>query len=221
MKPKFLQPKRADARPLNCSVQEASTGDADTVHVDNRLARGARQGDIAAFEELFNRHQKRVYNIALRMLGDETEAADATQEVFVRAYRSIGKLVSEEAFVTWLRTMAVNMCRDILRRRGRVRLQSLDAPVKTGDGSHLTNEIADWSTNPERSLDAKQMQEVVRSAIDSLSPDYREVVTLFYVDGADVAEIAKVTGSPPGTIKSRLSRARAELKRKLECYVRG
>lgn len=216
-----MQPKRADARPLNCSVQEASTEDADTVHVDNKLARRAQQGDIAAFEELFNRHQKRVYNIALRMLGDETEAADAAQEVFVRAYRSIGKLVSEEAFVTWLRTMAVNICRDILRKRGRVRLQSLDAPVKTNDGSHLTNEIADWSTNPERSLDAKQMQEVVRGAIDSLSPDYREVVTLFYVDGADVAEIAKVTGCPPGTIKSRLSRARAELKRKLECYVRG
>ncbi|MHB9036407.1 MAG: RNA polymerase sigma factor [Armatimonadota bacterium] len=217
MRPKFLQPNNAAERPENYSTEEH----ADTVHIDNDLARKAQQGDLAAFEVLFSRHHKRVYNIALRMLDNEAEAADATQEIFVRAYKSISKLVSEEAFVTWLKTMAVNICRDILRKCGRVRLESLDAPIETGDGSYLASELADWSTNPERSFDKTMMQETVQNAIRTLSCDYREVITLFYVDGADVAEIAKLTGCPTGTVKSRLSRARAELKRKLECYVRG
>ena len=188
--------------------------------MDNELALRARQGDLAAFEQLFKLHQKRVYNIALQMLRDETEAADATQDVFVKAYRSISDLASEAAFVTWLKTIAVNVCRDIVRKRGHVRLESLDARVEASDGSQMDNEVADWSTNPERTLDKKQTRELVQKAISSLSPDYREVVTLFYVDGADVAEIAKVTGCPTGTVKSRLSRAREMLKRKLECYVR-
>ena len=191
------------------------------MHIDNELARRAQQVDIAAFEELFDRHQKPVYNIALRMLRDEADAADATQEVFVRAYRSINKLVSEEAFITWLRTMAINICRDVLRKRGKVRLESLDTPVQCEDGSSTCREIADWSSEPSESAMTRSLQESVQKAISSLQPDYREVVTLFYIDGADVAEISRITGSPQGTVKSRLSRARAELKRKLECYVGG
>lgn len=186
----------------------------------NDLVRRVRSGDVGAFESLFNLYQKRVYSITLSMLGDENEAADATQEVFVKAYQGIGRLSSDAAFVTWLKTMTVNLCRDLLRRRTRVRFDSLDAPVETDDGSQLATEIADWSGNPEKLLDEKQTREIVARAIGSLSPDYREVVTLFYVDGADVAEIARIVGSPVGTVKSRLSRARVELKRKLEHLVK-
>lgn len=214
----FLQPKADGIRLQNCA--ENAPADADVAYVDNDLVRRTKRGDKDAFEELFNRHQKRVYNIALRMLGDETEAADATQEIFVRAYRSIGKLSSDAAFVTWLKTMAVNLCRDLLRKRGTVRIQSLDAAIEMSDGGHVQSEVADWSGNPEMLLDKKQTSEIVGRAIDSLSADYREVVTLYYVDGSDIAEIAKVTGRPAGTIKSQLSRARAELKRKLEHYVK-
>ncbi|MGI6295629.1 MAG: RNA polymerase sigma factor [Armatimonadota bacterium] len=187
--------------------------------MDNELARRAQQGDLTAFEELFNRHHKRVYNIALRMLQNESDAADATQEVFVRAFRSINKLVSGEAFVTWLKTVAVNICRDVLRKRGKVKLESLDAPGKYDDGSNAEKEIADWSSDPGKAAMKRSLQDSVQNAISSLKPDYREVVTLFYVDGADVAEISRITGSPEGTVKSRLARARAELKRKLEYIV--
>lgn len=221
MERRFLQPNRGDARPLNCSATDSPTRDGDPVYLDNELARRAQKGDVAAFEELFNRHQKRVYNIALRMLRDESESADATQEVFVRAYKSIDKLVSGEAFVTWLKTMTINICRDALRKRPQVRLESLDAPVRCDDGSSASREIADWSSDPSGLAMTRSLQELVHKAISSLQPDYREVVTLFYMDGADIAEISKVTGSPEGTVKSRLSRARAELKRKLECYVSG
>jgi len=213
----FMQPKAGDTRPQECSAEEVST----RVYVDNDLVRRVRNGDASAFEELFNRHQKRVYNIALRVLGDENEAADATQDVFVRAYQSIGKLSSDAAFVTWLKTMTVNLCRDMLRRRARIRFDSLDATVETEDGQQMQTEVADWSGNPEALLDKKQMKETVGRAIDSLSPEFREAVTLFYLDGSEIADIAKIVGAPVGTIKSRLSRARAELKRKLESYVKN
>ena len=218
---RFLQPNRAYTRPSNCIAQEATDGDADRVYVDNELARRSQQGDLTAFEELLGRHHKRVYNIALRMLEDETDAADATQDTFVRAYRSIDRLASGEAFVSWLKTLTINICRDALRRRPKVKVESLDAPVFCEDGSSTCREIADRSSDPGESVIARSLQETVQKAICSLQPDYREVVTLFYIDGSDVAEIARVTGSPQGTVKSRLSRARAELKRKLECYVSG
>lgn len=221
MRSKYLKPDTADTRPSNCNQEDTCEDSGNVVYVDNELARRAQQGDLAAFEELFNRHQKRVFNIALGILQNESDAADAAQEVFVRAYRSIGRLVSGEAFVTWLRTLTVNICRDFLRKRGKSRVESLDAPVACEDGSSKSREIADWSGSPSDKAIAADMQETVRSAIQSLKPEYREVVTLFYLDGADVAEIAKATGSPAGTVKSRLSRARAELKRKLECYVSG
>ena len=191
----------------------------EAAYLDNDLVRRTRQGDVGAFEELFKRHQTRIYNIALRMLSDEAGAADATQEVFVRAYQSLANLKSDAAFVTWLKTMAINHCRDVLRKRGRTRVDSLDAPLNCDDGGSLRTEIPDWSANPERALDKKFMREAVQRAIGSLQPDYREAVMLFYVDGSDVAEIARVLGCPVGTIKSRLSRARAELKRKLAGHV--
>lgn len=191
------------------------------VYIDNELVQRTRCGDVKAFEELFNRHHKRVYNIALQMLKDESEAADATQEVFVKAYSSINNLKSDAAFVTWLKTMTVNKCRDIIRKRGNVRVESLDVPIETKDGGTVNTEVADWTNNPEKSLDKKQTREMVQKAICSLTPDYCEVVTLFYIDGADIAEIARILNCPVGTIKSKLSRARAELKRKLECYVKS
>lgn len=199
---------------------ECRTRDVDDTYVDNELVRRSRGGDVQAFEQLFERHSGRVYSIALHMLQDETEAADVTQDVFVRVYQGLGKLKADAAFVTWLRTVTVNACRDVLRRRSKIRIESLDAQIDQGDGRAISRELPDWSANPEKSMDEKFMRDVVRSAIGTLSQDYREVVTMFYVDKMDIAGIAEVLGSPVGTIKSKLSRARAELKRKLECYVK-
>ncbi len=210
------QPNTGGERLLECSSGSTVP---ETGYVDNELVGRARNGEMGAFEQLFQRHHGRVYNIALRMLENETDAADATQEVFVKAYQAIPKLKSDGAFVVWLKTSTVNQCRDMLRKRGRTRTSSLDEPIETADGDSLRTEIADWTANPEKSLDRKFVQDAVRKAIASLSPDYREAVVLYYVDGNDVAGIADILKCPVGTVKCRLSRARAELKRKLECYV--
>lgn len=218
MDPRKTQPDGPGTRLDQWSaISESRSADAGAP--DNELVAKTRAGDPKAFEELFWRHHKRVYNIALRVLSNETEAADVTQDVFVRVHDAIGKLKSDEAFGVWLKTMTVNRCRDILRRRGRLRMDSLDAPIDQGDGMVSTMEIADDSNNPQDALENKFLKQSVQKAIASLTPDAREVVTLFYVDGADIATISKIVHSPEGTIKSRLSRARSELKRKLRHHV--
>lgn len=218
MKPKFPQPPAPDNRLNDCGKIPQPAGSATAV-TNNTLVTRARQGDLAAFEELFKLYHKKIYSIAYQILGDETEASDVTQDVFIKAYASIGSLKSDAAFVTWLKTAAVNKCRDLIRKRKRVKTESLDSPVTLDDGSSTTREIADSSDGPEDALVSRDLRDSVRKAINSLQPDYREVVTLFYIDGADISEIARVTGAREGTIKSRLSRARAQLKRKLEGYV--
>jgi len=185
--------------------------------VDVDLVQRTKSGDIGAFEELFNRYQRRVYNIVYRLVPDENDAADLTQEVFVRVYDSISTLRAEQAFFTWVRTVAVNLCRDFLRRRP-PRAESLDANVRTDDGE-VERDVADPSAGPERMLLREDRQRAVRRAVASLSDDHRTVVVLHHLEGMDVQEIAKQVGCAVGTVKSRLARARDELRRKLGPWV--
>lgn len=220
MNSEIVQPHNDNERLQDCSAQNTKPDVTNETYADNDLVQRSRIGDLAAFEELFRRHQKRIYSIAMYLLQDENEAADAAQDVFVKAYESLDKLKADAAFVTWLKTITVNLCRDVLRRRRRLRVDSLDAKIELENGNPIQADLPDESGNPAVLLDQKTTQEIVRKAVGSLSQDYREVVTLFYVDGKDVAGIAKMLNCPVGTIKARLSRARAELKRKLERYVK-
>jgi len=187
--------------------------------LDSDLVKEARAGDVAAFERLFDRYQKRVYNLIYRMVGHEQDAADLTQEVFVRVYNSLHTLKTGEAFFGWVRAVAVNVCRDHFRKAGRtVQTASLDAKIPVADGE-VEHEVEDWSANPERMLEKKDLQEAVKKAIGSLSDGHRTVVALHHIEGMDVRDIAKLLKVPVGTVKSRLARAREELKRKLSHYV--
>lgn len=186
---------------------------------DIELIRQTKDGDIAAFEQLFGRYQKRTYNLIYRMVSNEQDAADLTQEVFVRVYNSRHLLKNEETFSAWLRTIATNIARDHFRKVGRtIKADSLDEPI-TVDGGEVQRDVEDWSTNPERQLAKKDMQEAVQRAMDSLSEEHKMVVVLHHIEGMDVRDIAREMGIPEGTVKSRLARAREDLKRKLGHYV--
>lgn len=188
-------------------------------YTDANLVRMVRDGDIAAFETLFGRYQKRAYNIIYRMVGNEQDAADLTQEVFIRIYNSRHLLKSEEAFTGWMRTIAVNLCRDHFRKKGRsIKTESLDEPISY-DGGEIEREVEDWSYDPGRVLDKKDLQETVQRVLGTLSDEHRTVVVLHHIEGMDVKDIAGSLGVPEGTVKSRLSRARDEMKRKLGHYV--
>lgn len=188
---------------------------------DAELIEESKRGSTSAFEGLFNRYQKRVYNLVYRMVGNEQDAADLTQEVFVRVYNSLHTLRTDQALAGWLRTVAVNITRDHFRKSMRtVKADSLDSKIEFDDGE-VEREVEDWSGNPERIFDRKDVQEAVHRALNSLSDDHRTVVALHHIEGMDVKDIAKALKVPAGTIKSRLARAREELKRKLGHYVVG
>jgi RNA polymerase sigma-70 factor, ECF subfamily len=191
-----------------------------TERVDVDRVRRTWNGDVASFEQLFDRYQKRVYNIVYGMVGNEGDAADLTQDVFVRVFNSIELLRADEAFLTWLRTVAVNICRDHARKRPPVKIESLDEKISY-DGESLTKEIIDTSSGPAGILETRETGQAVQRAIASLSEEHRVVVSLHHIEGMDVRDIAKSLGCPIGTIKSRLARAREELKRKLAPYVEG
>ncbi|HEY3266140.1 MAG TPA: sigma-70 family RNA polymerase sigma factor [Armatimonadota bacterium] len=184
---------------------------------DAELVRRAKDGDDRAYEALFSRHQRRIYSIVYGMLRNEADASDATQEAFVRAYRSLPRLEAEGAFGGWLAQIAVNICRDILKRP-RLVARSLDEPMGDEDSEYKL-EIPDWSDSPERASMNQELTDVVNRAIGTLSPDHRTVVTMHHMEGMDVLQIAEALGISEGTVKSRLSRARAELRRKLGHYV--
>ena len=187
--------------------------------VDTDLIAQSRAGDITAFERLFNKYQKRVYNLIYRMVGNEQDAADLTQEVFVRVYNSLHNLKSEVAFLAWVRTVATNICRDHFRKIGRtIKTNSLDEKFSLDEGK-VEREIADWSSNPEQVFEKKDLRNSVQKAISSLSEEHRTVIVLHHIESMDVQDIAKQLGIPVGTVKSRLARAREDLKRKLGHYV--
>jgi RNA polymerase sigma-70 factor (ECF subfamily) len=168
----------------------------------------------AIFEELVDLHYRRIYNLVFRMVRSEPDAADITQDTFVRAYRALPRLRAEAAVNTWIRRIAVNLCLDFIRKRN-----SIPPPASLdhhfGADGESGWDVIDPSGEPERLLSSKESVRLLNRAIETLPDDYRLVILLHHIDDMRVDEIAAAMRVPPGTIKSRLSRARRELRRKL------
>ena len=173
------------------------------------LVARAQQDELAAFNTLVVRYQDAVYSLALRMLGAPDAAEDATQETFIRAWQRIDTFRGG-SMRSWLFTIVANQCRDELRRRGRRPQTSLDAARDDPDRADL--DPADDGPTPEAAADQSELRETLEHALMQLDPGWREVVILSDVHGLDYAEIAEATGLALGTVKSRLSRARARLR---------
>lgn len=186
---------------------------------DAELVRRCKAGDVGAFEELFHRYQKPIYSMLYRMVRNAEEAADLTQDTFVRAYSALGTLRDEAMFYGWLRQIAVNLARNRYKRQTRVRMESLDETLVSEDGGEVLRELTDAAPGPERLAEDAELRGRVEDAVASLSEDHRTVITLHHLEHMDVAEIARLLGVSVGTVKSRLARARGQLYRKLRSYV--
>lgn len=186
---------------------------------DQVLVERARAGDTRAFGILFERYQRPIYGMLVRMLRHPDDASDLTQETFVKAFRALKGLRDPSIFFPWLRQIAVNLARTHAKRAGRVYVESLDETTTTEEGEQISRELPDWTNNPERVAEEAEMQAKVRDAVASLSPDHRQVITLHHLEQMPVAEIAAALHISVGTVKSRLSRARDHLHRKLRGYV--
>ncbi len=181
---------------------------ADRGVAESRALEAAQRGDTAAFNELVLIYQTSVYNVALRTLGHSEDAADATQETFIAAYRAIREFRGG-SFKAWLLRIAVNTCYDLLRRRQRRPSTSLDVIV---DESGDQTEFADRRVGPERAALASETVSVVEQGLATLPDDQRIIVVLCDVQGLSYEEAAEVEGVALGTVKSRLSRARSRLR---------
>lgn len=178
-----------------------------------------REIDEAEFTALVDSQYRRIYSLIYRMVRNESDAADLTQETFVRIHRALPRLRETAARSAWIRRIATNLCLDFLRRRNAApAISSLDARPTDESDTLLSWDISDPSGEPDRLFSTKERLTVLRRAIDSLPQDYRLVIVMHHIEDLRVEEIADSLGVPTGTIKSRLSRARRELHRKLSPY---
>ena len=181
---------------------------------DELLSRRAQRGDADAFEQMLLEHQKNVYNLCYRMAGNPDDAMDLSQETFLRAWRCLDQYQFASAFSTWLYRLCSNICIDFLRRRRRQ--QTVPLTFEDADGEEQTYAVPDAQPLPAEQVELKLTRETLAAAMAQLLPEHRAVLQLRVVNEMSYEQIADVLDIQIGTVKSRLSRARNQLKKILE-----
>ena len=185
----------------------------------NALVRRCVSGDAAAWQEIVQQYNRRIYNICYRFSGSPDDAADLTQEVFIKMYRTLSTFDTTRAsFMTWVTTVTRNLLVDHFRKGKYDRVtDSLDAtPGNQDEGLTLAEQLEDQNPNPETRVRSQEVQKLVHEALKRLSPELREAVILRDLQDLDYKDIAKVLNVPEGTVKSRINRGRTELARLLQ-----
>jgi len=175
------------------------------------------------FDALVNKYHKKIFNVIYRKIGDFEEATDLTQETFFNAFKHYDRFRGDAKVFTWLYTIATNLCINRMRQRERqrgLRIESLDQPRDLDEDEGLTREVADFTNAPQVVLEEKELRQRILAAVDSLPPDYKEVVLLREFHDMSYNEIVAATGLSLENVKTRLSRARGMLRRKLEPYIK-
>jgi RNA polymerase sigma-70 factor (ECF subfamily) len=174
---------------------------------DFELTQAAANGNMMAFEEIYNRHHRRVYSICLRMLQNATEAEDLTQDVFIQLHRKIGSFRGDSAFTTWLHRMTVNQVLMHFRKRN-VKFE------KTTEEGETPVQIVSGTSNPLKMPVVDKI--AIEHAIEQLPTGYRNVFVLHDVEGYEHEEVARILGCSVGTSKSQLHKARLKLRKLLQ-----
>lgn len=184
--------------------------------MEQQLIKQSLQGDTAAFEELVTQYQNKIYTLAFRYMGNEEDAYDMTQETFLKAYRALRSFKGNSSFGTWLYRVATNVCLDELRRRKRrVPTLSLDEPVAIRDGDEFEKEIPDTSPTADILYERKEFFQYIQELLDEMKPEHKTAIILRDMMELSYDEIAEVLDCSSGTVKSRLSRARSALRKKI------
>lgn len=175
---------------------------------ERSLIQKAQKGDMAAFETLVRQHERLVYNLALRTLGNDADAQDAAQEAFIKAWTGLGSFRGDSKFSVWLYRLTNNVCLDMLRKR---KNEAISLTQADEDGEDTTLDIPDESSSPQHILEKKEQMESLQKAIDALPEDYRRVLILREVSDLSYDDIARALNMDLGTVKSRIFRARKKL----------
>jgi RNA polymerase sigma-70 factor (ECF subfamily) len=189
-----------------------SASDADALLVER-----VKRGDMRAFEMLVLKYQRRIERLVARMVRDVDLVQDIAQETFIRAYRALPQFRGESAFYTWLYRIAVNTAKKALvelKRDPLIPETALGAGEDPDETSRVENELSDGET-PEAVMASKEIAATVNAAIDALSEDLRQAITLREIEGLSYEEIAEVMNCPIGTVRSRIFRAREAIAERL------
>jgi RNA polymerase sigma factor (sigma-70 family) len=185
----------------------------------NALVRRCVSGDAAAWQEIVQQYHRRIYNICYRFSGSADDAADLSQEVFIKMYRTLSTFdITRASFMTWVTTVTRNLLVDHFRKGKYDRItDSLEAtPGNQEDGLTIAEQLQDRGASPEARVRSQETQKLVHEALRRLSPELREAVILRDLQDMDYKDIAKVLNVPEGTVKSRINRGRTELARLLQ-----
>lgn len=208
----------ADIRPREADPEDISKGDA-------LLIEQFRRGDPAATERLIVKYQNRIYNVVLRICADPDDAAELTQETFVKILENLGKFEGRSSFYTWAFRIAVNLTLNYCQRNAKLAVRSLDTeeePYSSPPAKQALKELLsdDSSPDPEAVAQNRELHEIAIAALNKLDETHKAVLVLRDIEGMSYARIAEVLGIEIGTVRSRLSRARTKLKDILEAILR-
>ena len=197
----------------------AQSATQDAPDDDLALVEASMSGDIAAFEELVRRHDRKLLRMAQQVTGNLEDAQEVVQETFLKAFQKLSQFQRNAKFSTWLIRIALNESFMKLRRR-RKHAQELPLQYDDPNGDHQPMDVADWSPNPEELYSRSELHEILHQALDGLLPTLRVVFVLRDVEGLSTLETAMVLGLQQGAVKARLFRARLQLREKLSKYFR-
>ena len=186
---------------------------------DMELVQQVKQGQVEQFNELVNRHARKIFRLTQHITGNREDAEDALQEAFLKAYSRLPQFQGDSQFYTWLVRIAVNESLMKLRKRKARPTLSLDEPIQT-DGDFLPREHADWGPSPEQKYQQQELREILDRAVQSLSPLFRAVFVLRDLEELSTDETAQLLQLSVPAVKSRLLRARLQLREKLSKHFR-
>jgi RNA polymerase sigma-70 factor, ECF subfamily len=184
------------------------------------LVQAAKKGDLEAFSALVKRYDRNVFRIAQHITHNEEDAQDVVQDAFLKAYQNLDQFQGNSKFYTWLVRIAVNEALMKLRRRRTDRTVSIDEDVETEEGT-MPREVADWSPNPEQLYGQSELSDILKKTIQGLPPGFRTVFVLRDVEGLSTEETAEMLGLTIPAVKSRLLRARLQLRERLAKFFKS
>jgi RNA polymerase sigma-70 factor (ECF subfamily) len=198
------------------AIQSPAT---EEIHPDVALVERAKAGDEAAFEQLIRQYDRQIFRIARHITQNKEDAEDIVQDTFLKAYQKLEQFQGNSKFYTWLVRIAVNESLMRLRKRRNSKTVSMDEDVQTEDGS-VPRDFADWTPNPEQQYGQGELGDILRKTIQGLPPGFRSVFTLRDVENLSTEETAEALGLSVPAVKSRLLRARLQLRERLSRYMK-
>lgn len=181
-------------------------------HYESKLIKRCKAGDVDSFEELIEKYQLMAYNIAYKLLNNQEDAKDVTQEALIKVFKSISKFRGDSNFSTWIYRVVYNTTIDYIRKqKNNNNTLSIDKEIEGKDGS-FKGDIVDDTNIPEKVYEEKEKKDMVHKALNSLPENYRTVLILRDIHYFSYDEISEITKLPVGTVKSRINRGRQKLK---------